>query len=289
MARAIGHTSLPMHRLANIAPLAYDRAGAGEPLVLVHPLGADRGVWEPVIDRLAERYEAIAMDMPGFGGSAELAEEVPATAASIALSIEATLESLGLGRAHVAGISLGGWVALEFAKSERCLSVTALCPAGFWPRPLGPRPEVARHGALALVPLLRPLLATARGRNLFLRGVVAHPERVPAGAAYRIVRAYATSPGYVRANSEMRKSLFAGFEEIDCPITLAWAEFDRLVGPPRRIPPGVETHVLRGCGHVPTWDDPEQVAQTIFATAERAAEGVAQSHHGTDAVRGAGL
>jgi pimeloyl-ACP methyl ester carboxylesterase len=253
------------------APLAHDRAGSGEALVLVHPLGGDRGVWEPVLPRLAERHETIAMDMPGFGDSAVLPDHVPPTPAAIAAAIAGTLDSIGIERAHVAGISLGGWVALEFAKLERCLSVTGLCAAGFWPRPLGPRPEVARHGALAFVPLLRPLLASERARHTALRGVMAHPERVPASAAYRLVHAYATSPGYVRANAEMRRSLFSGFDEIDCPVTLAWAEHDRLVGPPRQVPRGVETRLLRDCGHVPTWDSPEQVAEAILATAARTA------------------
>lgn len=251
--------------------LAFDRGGSGEPLVLVHPLGADRGVWEPVMDRLAARHDVIAMDMPGFGESPELPADVPATAAGIAAEIAATLDSLDVGHAHVAGISLGAWVALEFAKTPGCLSVTGLCPAGFWARPLGPRPEAARGTARALVGLLRPLLQTERGRRLVLRGSIAHPERVPPAAAYRLVRAYALSPGFERANAEMRKTLFTGFEEIDAPITLAWADRDRLVSPPRSLPETVHTAVLRDCGHVPTWDDPDQVAGVILAGAARAA------------------
>lgn len=254
--------------------LAFDRAGSGEPLVLVHPLGADRGVWDPVMDRLSVHHDVIAVDMPGFGESPELDDDVPATAHGIAAAIEATLDSLGVGRAHVAGISLGGWVALEFAKLDRCLSVTGLCPAGFWARPLGPRPEAARGTARTLVPLLRPLLQTERGRRLLLRGSIAHPDRVPPADAYRLVRAYALSPGFARANAEMRKTLFTGFEQIRVPITLAWADRDRLVSPPRTVPQGVHTVRLRDCGHVPTWDGPDQVAAAILETTARAARPV---------------
>ena len=257
---------MPAHDLT----LAHDRAGSGEPLVLVHPLGADRGVWEPVMDRLAAHHDVIAVDMPGFGESPELPEDEPVTAGAVAAAIGSTLDSLGVGPAHVAGISLGGWVALELAKSDRCLSVTALCPAGFWARPLGPRPEMARGAARGLVPLLRPLLQTARGRRLVLRGPIAHPERVPPSAAYRLVRAYALSPGFARANAEMRKSLFSGFEDIRVPITLAWADRDRLVSSPRSVPSAVRTVALRDCGHVPTWDSPDQVAAAILETTSRA-------------------
>jgi pimeloyl-ACP methyl ester carboxylesterase len=252
-------------------PLAHDRTGAGEALVLIHPLGGDRGVWEPVTPLLAERFDVIAIDLPGFGESPELTDEVEATAPVLAASVIATLDALGIERAHVVGNSLGGWVALEVAKTDRCLSVTGLCPAGFWPRPLGPRPELARRTARALVPALVALLRTERGRGLVLRGPVAHPERVPPAAARRLVRAYALSPGFDRANAEMRKTLFEGFDEIDVPITLAWAEHDRLVSPPRTVPAGIETALLRDCGHVPTWDDPQRVAEVIEAGAARAA------------------
>ena len=226
------------------------------------------------MDRLTAHHDVIAMDMPGFGESPELPEDVPATAAAIATAIGATLDSLGVGSAHVAGISLGGWVALEFAKSERCLSVTGLCTAGFWRQPLGPRPETARGTAKGLVGFLRPLLRTERGRRLVLRGPIAHPERVPPDAAYRLVRAYALSPGFPRANAEMRKTLFSGFENIRVPITLAWGDRDRLVSPPRSVPAEVHTVGLRDCGHVPTWDSPDQVAAAILETTARAARPV---------------
>lgn len=252
------------------APLAHDRTGSGEPLVLIHPLGGDRGVWEPVTPLLAPRFDVIALDMPGFGDSAELPPEVEATAPALAAEVVATLDALGVERAHVVGNSLGGWVALEFAKTDRCLSVTGLCPAGFWSRPLGPRPELARRAARALIPALGPLLRTERGRDLILRGPVAHPERVPPAAAKRLVRAYALSPGFDRANAEMRRTLFEGFDEIDVPITLAWAEHDRLVSPPRTVPAAIETALLRDCGHVPMWDDPERVAEVIEAGVDRA-------------------
>ena len=246
--------------------LAFDRLGSGEPLVLLHPLGADRGVWEPVMEALAAVHDVIAADMPGFGQSAELGSEVAPTPEAIAATAAATLDSLGLDRAHVAGVSLGGWVALEFAKAGRALSVTAINPAGFWARPLGPRPEAARGAARRLLPLARPLLATARGRRIALGGAIAHPERMPPAAAYRLVEAYAVSPGFTRANTEMRRSVFSGLERIEVPVTLAWSDRDRLVGRPTRELPGIRMVALTGCGHLPTWDSPAQVATAILST-----------------------
>lgn len=250
--------------------LAHDRTGSGEALVLVHPLGANRAVWQPVTDALAAVHDVVAVDMPGFGGSSELAAEVVATPEEIGNTILATLDSLDLERAHVAGISLGGWVALELGKTGHALSVTALNPAGFWARPLGPRPDVARRTASRLLPLARPFLATVRGRRLALAGSMAHPERVPATAAYQLVRAYALSPGFERANAEMRRTLFAGIDRIAVPVTMAWSDRDRVVGRPERELPGVRMLTLTDCGHVPTWDSPEQVTESILSTTRAA-------------------
>jgi pimeloyl-ACP methyl ester carboxylesterase len=52
--------------------LNHVRRGSGEPLVLIHPLGGELVVWEPLLDLLARDRDVIAVDLPGFGGSAPL-------------------------------------------------------------------------------------------------------------------------------------------------------------------------------------------------------------------------
>jgi pimeloyl-ACP methyl ester carboxylesterase len=102
------------------------------------------------------------------------------------------------------------------------------------------------------------------GRRLVLRSSVAHPERVPPEAAVRLVRSYVTSAGYEDANLAMRSAVFSGFDEIRVPVTLVWADQDRIVRRPRRAVPDWRTIVLHGCGHIPTWDDPGQVARALL-------------------------
>jgi len=246
-----------------IEPLAHARTGSGEPLAMVHPLGSDRGVWEPVLEDLGRDFDCLAVDMPGFGESPELPDDVRATPTAIAAAVAATLDRLGIERAHVTGVSLGGWVALELARAGRALSVAGLCTAGLWPRPLGPRRSLARPAARVLSPALPLLMRSTALRTRMLSGSMARPERVPPADAVRRIRAYAHAPGFDAANAEMRADTFTAFDEIDVPVTLAWGEHDRLVRPSRRVPAWVRTTVLTGCGHVPTWDDPEQVARVI--------------------------
>jgi pimeloyl-ACP methyl ester carboxylesterase len=245
--------------------LHYVRTGKGQPLLLLHPLGGSHIVWEPVLEGLALERDVIAPDMPGFGESPPVLGSREPTPQALAGVVAAFLDDLGIDRAHVAGNSLGGWVALELAKLGRALSVTALSPAGFSESPLGPRRGIqARTVARALRPLVPLLVRTVRGRRLVLGRAVGHPDRMPAEDAVRIVRDYVTSPKYQGASTAMRSGLFSGIEEISVPVTLAWADLDPLVTEPRTRIPGVRWVVLHGCGHIPTWDDPPQVARIIL-------------------------
>lgn len=245
--------------------LACDRRGAGPPLVLLHPLGADRHVWAPVLDRLGAERDVIALDLPGFGASPPLPGPEPPTPAALAAAVAAFLARLGVERPHVAGNSLGGWVALELGLSGSVRSVTGLAPAGLWAQPLMPKRGIAHAVAGATLGAMPALTRSPGGRRLVLAGIVAHPERVPPAAALALVRAYATAPGFRAVNDAMRANRFTALDRIRVPVTLAWGERDRLVGPPVHLPANVRTRVLSGCGHLPMWDDPEQVAGVLLA------------------------
>jgi pimeloyl-ACP methyl ester carboxylesterase len=250
--------------------LGYDRAGSGPPLVLVHSLGTDRCVWHPVLERLAVSRDVIALDLPGFGESPALAVEP--TPVALAEAVAAFIGALALTRAALAGNSLGGWVALELGASGVASSVTAIAPAGLWPRALPPKPSIARGIARLAQPALAVALSSARGRRLALGATMAHPERVPREDALRLVRAYAAAPGYEAVNAAMRAGRFSGLERLRVPLTFGWPDRDRLVARPAHLPPTARNVVLHDCGHVPMWDSPEQVASLLLAgSAERRA------------------
>jgi pimeloyl-ACP methyl ester carboxylesterase len=242
--------------------LAFDRAGAGPLLVLLHPLGADRQVWAPVIDRLTEERDVLAFDLPGFGDSPPLNGPGPQTPAALAAAVADALPPGG--PHHVAGNSLGGWVALELAAAGHARSVTAIAPAGLWPEPLAPKRGVARGIARAIRPALPALVRSAAGRRLALASTVAHAERVPPAAALRLVRAYADAPGFDAVNRAMRAGRFSRLEHLRMPVTLAWPERDRLVRRPAHLPPNVRSVALPGAGHVPMWDAPDAVAALLL-------------------------
>jgi len=249
------------------------REGSGEALLLIHGLGGSALIWEPVLDLLRPEREVTVLDMPGFGAAPPLPEGKDPTAANLAAALHERCEELGVPRPHVAGNSLGGWVALEMGRQGWAASVTAISPAGLWSKPLG---APARDGRMLLraspwAKLARPLLAPAfylrLTRRLAFQSIAAHPERIPPKAARQLVLGWLDGEGYDGANRAMREGVFdpAGYPE-EVPVTIAWCERDRLVGPPRpqRRPAGTRFLVLPEVGHTPTWDDPDLVARTLL-------------------------
>jgi pimeloyl-ACP methyl ester carboxylesterase len=224
-------------------------------------------VWRPVVELLAAEREVLTLDMPGFGGAPELPNGVEPSAANLAAAIQQRCATLGIDRPHVAGNSLGGWVALEMGRAGAAASVTALSPAGLWRAPLGPRKGDTRQRARRLRPLVVAALHVPATRRRMLSTFAAHPERIPAAEGRELVLGWIDSSGYDGANHSMRTHLFdpAGYPE-DVPVTIAWGELDRLVGPPKpeRRPAGSRFLVLPGVGHTPTWDDPQLVARTLL-------------------------
>ena len=101
-------------------------------IVLLHGIGSHRQMWDPVVGRLAAEHEVVPLDLPGFGTAPPLPAGEEPTPQALARAVASELDARGLDLVHVAGNSLGGWVALELAKLGRTRSVCALSPAGFW-------------------------------------------------------------------------------------------------------------------------------------------------------------
>jgi pimeloyl-ACP methyl ester carboxylesterase len=253
--------------------LHHHRTGAGEPLVLIHGIGSRWQVWEPVLQHLAAERQVIALDLPGFGSSPMPPPATPPGVESLARMVSEFLEELGLERPHAAGNSLGGWVSLELAKQGRVRSVTALSPAGFHTD----REAAFQRGSLwtsvraarLLAPRADRLVASGLGRTLAFAQFVAHPARISPADAADSVRALASAPWFDETLVAITSDRFRDGKLIDVPVTIAWGERDRLLLPrqaPRaaRAIPGSRPITLYGCGHVPTNDDPEQVALVLL-------------------------
>jgi pimeloyl-ACP methyl ester carboxylesterase len=182
--------------------------------------------------------------------------------------VAATLDRLGLETVEIAGNSMGGWTGLELAKLGRARSVVALGPAGLWARhsPLSARATlwVLHHAPPPPAPLLRPPL----GRKVLLGRIYGRPERVPPEEALEAAAVMRSTRGFDEHLRETTRNRFIGGRGIEVPVTIVYGEQERLV--PKRarlggeLPASTSWVTLPGCGHVPTWDDPELVARTIL-------------------------
>jgi pimeloyl-ACP methyl ester carboxylesterase len=104
--------------------VAFQRVGAGPPVVFAHGAALDSRMWGPQISALSDEFTVIAWDEPGYGRSSD----VPATfvLTDYAACLAAVIESLGLGAAHVAGLSWGGSVVLELYRHRPDLVATLI-------------------------------------------------------------------------------------------------------------------------------------------------------------------
>jgi pimeloyl-ACP methyl ester carboxylesterase len=262
-----------MGRTEQNVVLAYEVHGTGEPIVLIHGVGHRRQAWDPIVPLLADDFQVITIDLPGFGESGPLVMKKGHAQDALRKELVETVEFLGLENPHVVGNSLGGLIALEIALDGRAKSVTALSPAGFWDGEADFTYINALFNTMMTIaavtrPIARPLLSLSIGRKLAFSWLNAHPENVPPEAAYGDFKALVSAAPNVRRLLAERYQ-FAG--TFDAPATIAWAEKDRVLLPYQarraaRLLPNAAHITLDGVGHVPMWDNPELVADTIRDT-----------------------
>jgi len=142
-------------------------------VVLANSLGAARGMWDPQVPVLAERYRVVTYDMRGHGASP--APAGPYTLDDLVDDLVALLDRLGADRAHVAGLSLGGMVGLRLAAREpaRVHRLAALCTsAKTEPQGFLDRAAAVRANGTA------PIAATVVSRWLTPPYAAEHPDLV---------------------------------------------------------------------------------------------------------------
>lgn len=226
------------------------------PLLFLHGVGSDKSVWRRQLDHFGRRRPAIAIDYPGYG---ESAPQPGATRDDFARSAWAALDALGVHKAHICGLSLGGVVAIAMhaAGPDRCASLIladtfAVHPQGqaIFDRSVGASKDMravaeSRIGALLVSedPAIRTEVIDAMARI--------HPE------AYRIgARAVWLADQRERAEAIRVPTLvIVGDQDEITPPSLS----DELVG----LIPGSGLAVIQGASHLANLDRPEEFNAAI--------------------------
>ena len=251
--------------------------GTGPTIVLIHGVCHRGHAWDPVVPLLADRYRLVIVDLPGHGNSPDLppdGDPLEYMVNQLTTLLDSVLDPGE--RAHFAGNSLGGFLALEMAARGHAHSATALSPAGFfrtnaeWKYTLTVFHSLQR--AAGTVSRYIPALSQrAAGRAVLMGAFCARPWRYPAEAAAIDGEAIITNTVLDRA--DRRAFVFSAPVDEDVPLTIRWGRFDLVLPVAQRrvaslLFPQARIEVSRD-GHVPMSDDPDGVAASIAATVER--------------------
>jgi pimeloyl-ACP methyl ester carboxylesterase len=263
-----------------VTTLAYTRCGTGTALVLLHGIGSSREAWRPVLAALAEQFDVLAIDLPGFGESEPFPPSVEPAPAALAAAVAEFLDGLGITTPHLVGNSLGGWAALELAGIRPAASVTLLSPAGLWSRARTPlycrfslraSRWLAKHAAGPLSRIVNYRL----GRVLVLGQTHGQPASLSPEYARAAIQTFGTCPGYDATLTATANRRYRSESVIDAPVTVAFGSRDLLLLPRQsrhldQLPPDTRVGELPGCGHLPMADDPSAVTALITSGTARA-------------------
>lgn len=161
------------------------------PLLLLHGVTMSSAAWDEVVPLLADDFDVIVPTLPGHRGGPKMPD---ASFEDLVDFVEEILDGRGFETVHLAGNSLGGWIALELARRGRARSVCGLSPAGFWPegRPdaTGVVTALRRTRRLAqLTSFLAPVVvATGPARKKAMELVAEHGDRMSSQQALGALR-----------------------------------------------------------------------------------------------------
>jgi 3-oxoadipate enol-lactonase len=244
--------------------IAYTRDGAGPPVLLIHGVGGDAGNWDPIATRLRTRFDVMAMDLRGHGGSDLI--RGPVDVDDFARDAVQVLDDAGVGRCGVAGFSLGGAVALALAlhfpeRVDKLALIGTVC--GRSPqqqaRALERVEYLRQHGTAALAEGNRERWFSVAFRR-------ANPDVVDR----RVAQVSASdTESYLRAFTVFCTAEFADrLHEIRAPTLVVTGEHDVAATPEmaramgERIP-GAQVHVLPKLHHSVLIEAPAQVAALL--------------------------
>lgn len=259
---------------------ASHRGGSGEPLLLIHGFTDTWRTWELVLPALQRRHAVLAPTLAGHAGGPPLDAAAPEQCLIDAL--EAAMEEAGIETAHIAGNSLGGYLALALAARGRARSVVALAPAGGWAPGDPAEREVLtyftrmREQTLAALPYVDEMLASEKGRRVATLYATVNYRHIPVELIRHSLFGVARCDG---AQALIEHGLSEGFsvdlESIACPVRFVWGAEDRLLAWPaaaqsyRERLPTADWIVLDEVGHLPQQDVPAVCAEMILGFTDR--------------------
>jgi len=251
--------------------LAHEDRGDGPAIVFLHGHPFSRAMWAAQVETLSDEFRVVAPDLPGYGESPPLAQIM--SMRRFADAVLELLDFLGIARATVVGLSMGGLVAMELGLEhpERIdglvLAATTAAPATDEDveRRRRAAAEIDAHGMLGHTAEMLPRLfgpAASRDPGLTVPIVTTMLRTSPAGAAAAL-RGRAERPDYERLLGGLRPPALVVVGDTDAYSTKQVT--DQLVA----ALPDPEVLILPGVGHFPNLEAPDAFDAAVRGFARR--------------------
>ena len=248
--------------------IAYEARGDGEPSLFIHGLAYDRLGWGPLPDLLTDDFRVLRFDNRGVGESD--VPEGPYTVEQLAADAVAVLDAAGAERAHVLGVSLGGFIAQEVALSypERVAKLVL-----FSTSPGGPNQHPMPAEGLDAFRRF-PLMEREEGLRLMVenslgdRAVRERPELVDEVYAYRLERAPPIEAWEAQFHAARIFDSYDRLPGIAAPTLVLHGGADKVIDTrngellAERIP-DARLHLVPDRGHLLVWEEAELLAPIV--------------------------
>jgi 3-oxoadipate enol-lactonase len=241
--------------------IGYLEAGGGEatPIVFLHGVGSDKSVWAPQLQHFGQHRRTVAFDYPGYGES-DLIKG--ASRDDYAASILAALDALGIGRAHICGLSLGGVIAIAMhaMAPKRCASLIVADSFAMHPDGQGIYDRsVAASRSMTMRELAeaRTGLLVGAAASEALRAEIIDTMAAIDPAAYRIgaEAVWLAEQCDRAAEIDVPTLILVGEEDGITPPALS-EELHRLIG-------GSRLEIIAGAGHLANIEQPKSFNSAI--------------------------
>jgi len=254
------------HFITDDAEIFYDVAGAGAPVILLHPFPVHHEFWLPVSKFLSTRYHLIMPDLRAHGES-ELGKG-PASMQKHAADIARLTDAAGVDRAPLIGVSIGGYAIFEFWRRFRDrVTALVLCntkaPADTDEARAGrleAANDVVKRGTEPFFEgMLQKVLAdtTRRSRPDLVEGVLRMMRKMSAEDVAGVQRGMAERPDSIPT-----------LKTINVPTLIITGDEDKMTGVPeaevmKQNIPGAQMKVVAKAGHYSPWEQPEEVGRVL--------------------------
>jgi len=241
---------------------AYEKHGAGPPVILIHGLGLNRHMWQWQLDALIQQFTVICYDLLGHGDSEKTCG--PYSMPGMVEQVSDLMDSLKIRRAALVGFSLGGLIARAFALAHPDRTTALVILSSAHARTPAQRENVMKRVRQADIHGPESTVDDALQRWFTEDFAAGHPQVLARIRDWVVANDPAVYPALYRLLAEGDVGLETSIAEIGCPVLVATGEEDHGNSPQMArdmssLIPGARCEILPGLRHMALAESPAVV------------------------------